>query len=446
MMKGFSNRRRERGIAMFAVLFALLLLSVIGLGMMYSTNTETSINSNYRDAQLALYSAMAALQEARDRIIPATPTIVPPADLPSLTDQNVVYIINPRNGETIQPWDISSASKYPDTELCWERVMSLTGTIGTPCTTIASGTLWYRSYDDSDASTAGVWNITNPLDWKWVRLALKTNNMTAVAANGSTSTSNQVCWDGDNQILLPNGYGPECNRIGSVLAINVTNPGSNYTSAPTVTIDAPASGQTATATANMELVTQQMVQSITVDNQGSGYITKPIVTIVGGAGSGATAHVGDDFIPVNGAPVGTVTLTGAGTRCYSSAPAVAFTGGGGSGAAATATLAAANSCISNVSFNGPCNAHKGDTLTLGLSGTTGSGFSATVTFDGTSGQATGIIINSSGTSYTTSPTTITGLSGCGGLTFNAKLWKRVSGIQLASGGPGLTAGPTPSFY
>src|SRR5262249_20753213 len=147
----------------------------------------------------------------------------------------------------------------------------------------------------------------------------------------------------------------------------------------------------------MELVTQQMVGSITVTAQGSGYTEKPIVTLVGGSGSGATAHVGNDFIPANGAPVGSVALGSAGTRCYATPPAVAVTGGGGTGAAATATLASTNSCVSAVSFNGPCNAHKGETLNLGLSGATGSNtFAATVTFDGTSGQATGIIITSSG--------------------------------------------------
>src|SRR5580765_5531965 len=60
--------RNERGIAMMVVLFALLLLSVVGLGMMYSTNMETSINGNYRDKQSAAYAALAALQEARERV------------------------------------------------------------------------------------------------------------------------------------------------------------------------------------------------------------------------------------------------------------------------------------------------------------------------------------------------------------------------------------------
>src|SRR5258708_35610307 len=77
------TNKSERGIALIIVLFSLLLLSVIGLGMMYSTNMETSINYNYRDKQVAFYAALAGLQEARDRIQPSTHNINGPTLLPS---------------------------------------------------------------------------------------------------------------------------------------------------------------------------------------------------------------------------------------------------------------------------------------------------------------------------------------------------------------------------
>src|SRR5947208_10465217 len=63
-----NSQRNQSGVAMIIALFALLLLSVVGLGMMYSTNMETSINGNYRDKQDASYAALAGLQEARERI------------------------------------------------------------------------------------------------------------------------------------------------------------------------------------------------------------------------------------------------------------------------------------------------------------------------------------------------------------------------------------------
>src|SRR5438270_8615860 len=99
-------RKGERGIAMLIVLFALLLLTVTGLGMMYSTNTETAINYNYRDKQIAFYSALAGLQEARQRI-KYPYEITPPTSLPSTSFQNVIYIV--ANASTVKPWDPTNA-------------------------------------------------------------------------------------------------------------------------------------------------------------------------------------------------------------------------------------------------------------------------------------------------------------------------------------------------
>src|SRR5439155_24570927 len=208
-------------------------------------------------------------------------------------------------------------------------------------------------------SAAGVWHLTNPLDFKWVRIALKTNNMTPLAADGDSSHSNQVCWDGTHQIILPNGYGPTCTRYGSVVLISVTSSGANYTSAPSVNIAAPPSGGIqATAHANMILVSDQEVHAVTTTTGGSGYTSAPTISFSGGGGTGATAHVctssascAHPFIPLNGAPVGTITLTAPGTRCYATAPAVAFSGGGGTGAAVAVTLASANSCIQSLTVN-----------------------------------------------------------------------------------------------
>src|SRR6202163_4275463 len=62
------KRKDERGIALVLALIALLIVTSIGLSMMYSADTETSINGNYRDEQTAYYAAKAGLEEARDRM------------------------------------------------------------------------------------------------------------------------------------------------------------------------------------------------------------------------------------------------------------------------------------------------------------------------------------------------------------------------------------------
>jgi hypothetical protein len=112
-----------------------------------------------------------------------------------------------------------------------------------------------------------------------------------------------------------------------VLSVAVTNGGTGYTSAPTVTIANPTSGVTATATAT---VAGGAVTGITVTLSGSGYTTVPAVSFSGGAGSGAaaTAVMGIDAIAVTQGGLG-----------FAVAPSVTVTGGGaGSGAVLTASI------------------------------------------------------------------------------------------------------------
>src|SRR5579864_7142608 len=176
------NSRRskgERGIALLIVLFALLLLSVVGLGMMYSTNMETAINGNYRDKQGAFYAALAGLQEGRERIRnqsasgTAVYSVTPPSLLPSTSGQNVIYIVS--NASTVKPYLYSSTNPYFDTELCQENLTNITitaGMLGTPCSWAYSTATWYSIVDDSQSSSAP-WNLSYPLDWKWTRITLK---------------------------------------------------------------------------------------------------------------------------------------------------------------------------------------------------------------------------------------------------------------------------------
>jgi hypothetical protein len=472
--KEMFKRGSERGIALLAAVFALLLLSVIGLSMMYSTNMETNINSNYRDKQAATYAAMAGLQEARDRIRPyditlGTPDgrIPSPAGLPTLGSPNVVYIINPKTGEDIKPWDPNN--RYRDTELCHENILGLSGTPGVPCgpSDLPSVSTWYTVYDDSDAlSSQNIWNQANPLDFKWVRIQLKANNNTPVAANGVSSDTQQVCWEGERQLLLPVGYGANCMQYGSVVMIPVTSPGSGYISQPTVTVaPPPGPGITATATANLvpsNDAVDQIDPNTPPSSYGTGYTSVPTVTIDPPvSGTQATAHVcvallecADPYIPP-GAAVASVVVTDQGTKCYptSSPPAVLFSGGGGTGAAATAALQSGpTSCIAAWSVTGVCNARRNQTLTnVGLSGGGGSGFVGTLKFDSSGNVVPGYpTIESSGSGYASNPTGMTGFTGCGSLSPVVTLGKRIAfpqTITVSSGGGGYTPipGPTVGF-
>src|ERR1700681_268547 len=76
---------KESGIALIIVMMALLLVTAIGMGMLLLSNTETVINANFRDEQIALFAAKAGLEEARDRMAPSNSNkINPPAILPGV--------------------------------------------------------------------------------------------------------------------------------------------------------------------------------------------------------------------------------------------------------------------------------------------------------------------------------------------------------------------------
>jgi hypothetical protein len=433
-------KANERGIALVITLFALLLLSVIGLGMMFSTNMETMINANYRDKQIAVYASISGLQEARDRIQLANPSVVPPTELPTLADDNVVYIINPKNGETIEPWN--PANRYFDTELCQENVLGLSGPRGIPCTTIASGNSWYRVVDNSDVSSAP-WNLTTPMDVKWTRITLKGNNMTPAAVNGDATVATSVCYDGLNQVLEPAGYGPTCNPDGSVAQLFLTDSGEGYTSTPTATIDPPpAGGVQATATVEFTETLNGQIASVTLTDGGEDYTDPPVVVITGD-GTGATAIA--NYVPL-GLSVASVTLTNTPTKCYAATPEVSITGGGGIGATAAAVMSATPDCVAAITFSGSCKPRKGDTITgIGVSNGGGNGFEATFSVEnGNPWEVYGVSIQNSGTTYTSAPTAHD-VADCPGVTMSSVLGRTVTGITLTSPGGGFTSAPTVSF-
>jgi FtsP/CotA-like multicopper oxidase with cupredoxin domain len=82
--------------------------------------------------------------------------------------------------------------------------------------------------------------------------------------------------------LMGAGAGPQ----GEVTGIVVSNPGANYTSAPTVAITGGGGGSGATAVAYL---LNGKVNSIVITNPGSNYTAAPAVTLSGGGGAGAVA-------------------------------------------------------------------------------------------------------------------------------------------------------------
>lgn len=168
------------------------------------------------------------------------------------------------------------------------------------------------------------------------------------------------------QSLAPMGEkGFQIIGVSDVASVTVSNPGSGYTSAPSVAFSG-GTGAGATATSRLKVV-----GSVTITAGGSGYTVGDVLTLTGGTktttatftvssvSTGAVTAVTITNAGVYTVPVTTTgaATTGAGTGCtvtlswgvqgvvvsdggegYASAPTVSFSGGGGSSAAASATL------------------------------------------------------------------------------------------------------------
>jgi hypothetical protein len=118
----------------------------------------------------------------------------------------------------------------------------------------------------------------------------------------------------------------------SVVRVHVTNSGTGYATAPTVTFSG-GNGAEARATAVLENGVDNGIGRIDVGARGAGYANIPTVVIIGGGGTGAQAHA-----IVEGQTVTRIELSASGSG-YSATPSVQITGGGGTGAQATAFLA-----------------------------------------------------------------------------------------------------------
>ena len=183
--------------------------------------------------------------------------------------------------------------------------------------------------------------------------------------NYAASPSRYIVSDGTNWRLI--------NRTGCPVGAVITNVGSAYTSAPTVTASSggsvwkaivggainttvtvttggaynyvpnlifsppPAGGITATGYA---VLSAGAINSVTVTNAGAGYTTAPTITIVQDprdtAAGGGVLTVNATLAQAN--KITAVLCTDPGTAAQTSTPTLTFTGGGGASAAATVLM------------------------------------------------------------------------------------------------------------
>ena len=224
----------------------------------------------------------------------------------------------------------------------------------------------------TEVTLAGAQAYLIPSGQYWVDLGRYTtvewynsNSGLWVPQDSSIGISRYIVADGTNWRLI--------NRTGCPTAAVITNVGSGYTSAPTVTASAggslwkaivggainttvtvttagtynyiptlvfsppPAGGICATGTVSLS---SGGLGTVTVTNAGAGYVTAPTVTIVQDPRDTAA---GGGVLTVNSTlaqsqKITAVVCTDPGSAAVTSTPTLTFTGGGGSSAAATVVM------------------------------------------------------------------------------------------------------------
>ena len=234
-------------------------------------------------------------------------------------------------------------------------------------------------------------------------------------------------WDGANLI-----------SIGSVGLIGITDPGSGYTTAPTVTISAPNQSNGVQATAEASITTGAGgVQSILVTATGTGYTSVPTVSIGAPQVSGGVQATASATISGGNVVAITVTQSGSG---YTSTPAVSITGGGGSSATANATLS--SGIVNSITLT---NAGTGYTSppTITISGGGGANATALAQLTTFAKGTVTVLVTNGGVGYTSVPTvTITGGGGASANGIAIVSGGQVTQVVMTNPGSGYTSLPT----
>lgn len=207
------KRRSEAGIALLIAIFVLLLISVVAIALIVSSNTESALAGNYRSSTSVYYAAVAGVEEARARLRTNNPNsfknTAPAGFLPApgtaFDKCTPSYVLNPLTGEAVTPWD--PANPYYDAQFGLEFGAFCGGAAGPP---------------SPSPSTSSVWN-SNPLNglpfpgpvYKWVRI----NGVTEQSLNLDTSPYDGI----DNKLVYYDGTNlTDVNTSGQVQVLEIT--------------------------------------------------------------------------------------------------------------------------------------------------------------------------------------------------------------------------------
>ena len=247
---------------------------------------------------------------------------------------------------------------------------------------------------------------------------------------------------GSQYLLIGNNNGPNSYWVwdGALLysagtvspLITITNPGSGYTSPPTIT----AVGGTGTGATFTSTIQNGSVVSISVTNPGSGYsVNDQVQLIITGGGSDNSAQL---TAVLSNTTLSSIVVTAGGSG-YTSAPSVTIGPPGVGGVQATATSAVTSNAVTDVTLTNP---GSGYTSTPSVS-FGGPGVGAMASAFITPGYIASITVTSGGSGYTSAPTlTIVGGGGTGATATAILTPTSIATITPTAGGSGYTGTPS----
>src|SRR5258706_2249946 len=103
-----ARSKGEQGIALMIAMYALLVLTLIGLAMLTRATTEVLINDNFKRAKINYFTAEAGTEEARFRLTPtAAGNRIDTAFSDATASTRVVYL---RSSASIDPTNQSASN------------------------------------------------------------------------------------------------------------------------------------------------------------------------------------------------------------------------------------------------------------------------------------------------------------------------------------------------
>lgn len=218
-----ARRMSESGVALIIAIVGLLLVTAVAAGMILVETSETNVDANYRDQQVALMAAKAGIQEARDRMLSGNfaaltlPCQLPPAALgvggvatakcgqAGFANDYATYItaagISPAGGTFAHMSTMDS--EFP-AEMGWA--------------TLPNGTGWFVQ-TGSNASYYGP--AANPLPYRWVRINLKVDR--SATANGNIYYVDGIPANAAAQVMYDPNTQSECVLAGTTPATSACN-------------------------------------------------------------------------------------------------------------------------------------------------------------------------------------------------------------------------------